>query len=210
MLKDRTQAGKLLAIKLSKYKSDSAILIAVPRGGVPVAYPIARELCLPLELALTRKILHPNHKEYAIGAASLSDYFAIPHNDVSQACIEKELSTIRTRLKEMQRKFMGDHESEKLKGKTVIVIDDGAATGNTLLGTIRVIRKAAPAKIVIAVPVASTDAIHKLKQEADDVIALQVPEEFYGVGAFYQNFKEVSDEEVIFYLEKLSRLKKAG
>lgn len=210
MFKDRIQAGKLLAFKLQKYKNDPGLVLAVPRGGVPVAYQVARELGFPLDVVLTKKIGHPNHKEYAIGAASLTDYFVIPHRDVPPEYIEQELISIRARLKEMYRKFMGDHEPETLDGKTVIVIDDGVATGNTLLGTISVIKKGKPAKIVIAVPVASKDAMRKLQQEANDVVALLVPEEFYGVGAFYENFSQVSDEEVLFYLEKLGRLKKTG
>lgn len=210
MFKDRTQAGKLLAAKLAKYKSKAGIILAVPRGGIPVAYQVARELGFPLEVALTKKIGHPNHKEYAIGAASLTDYFVIPHPDVSQAYIEEELLAIKARLTEMRQKFMGDHEPEKLEGKTIILIDDGAATGNTLLETMGVIKKGKPDKTVIAVPVASANAISKLKKEADDVIVILVPEEFYGIGAFYQNFKEVGDDEVIFYLEKLNRLRKAG
>lgn len=210
MFKDRTQAGKLLAAKLQKYKNDPGLVLAVPRGGVPVAYQVARELGFPLEVVLTKKIGHPNHKEYAIGAASLTDHFVIPHRDVPPAYIERELTAIRARLKEMSQKFMGDHEPEKLEGKTVIVIDDGVATGNTLLSTIGVIKKGKPAKLVIAVPIASREALIKLHKEADEVIALLVPEEFYGVGAFYEHFNEVSDDEVQFYLGKLGRLKKAG
>lgn len=105
---------------------------------------------------------------------------------------------------------MGDKEPELLKGKTVIVVDDGVATGNTLLGTIQVLRKSNPEKIIIAVPVASENAVEKLSKQADEVIALLVPEEFYGVGAFYNDFSQVSDEEVIFYLDKLRELRKAG
>ena len=105
---------------------------------------------------------------------------------------------------------MGDKEPEPLKVKTVIVVDDGVATGNTLLGTIQVLRKSDPKKIIIAVPVASESAMEKLSMQADEIIALLVPEEFYGVGAFYEDFSQVSDEEVIFYLDKLRELRKAG
>jgi predicted phosphoribosyltransferase len=186
------------------------VVLAVPRGGIPVAYLVAKEFGFPLDVILTKKIGHPSHKEYAIGAASLTDYFVVPHRNVSPEYIDRELTAIRLRLKEMYHKFMGGKEPENMEGKTVIVIDDGAATGNTLLATIKLLRKAGPAKIIIAVPVASKDAAHKLAGEADEVVAVLIPEEFYGVGAFYEDFSEVSDEEVVFYLDKLRKFKKAG
>ncbi|MFZ1677543.1 MAG: phosphoribosyltransferase family protein [Saprospiraceae bacterium] len=207
---DRLEAGFLLAEKLLKYKNSKGIVLAVPRGGVPVAYVVARELGLPIEVILTKKIGHPLHKEYAIGAASLHDYFVIPHANVSDEYIDQELVRIRTRLKEMHKRFMGDSEPENLEGKTVIVIDDGVATGNTLLGTINVLRKSKPVKIVIAVPVASQSAIQKLSEVVDEVIVVYTPEQFFGVGAFYEDFTQVSDEEVMYYLDKLKELRKAG
>lgn len=209
MFRDRIEAGILLATKLKKYKNDKGIVLAVPRGGVPVAYAVARELNFPVELFLTKKIGHPANKEYAIGAASLNDYFIVPHENISEEYIQKELIVIRRRLKEMYRKFMGDREPESLEGKTIIVIDDGIATGNTLLGTVNVLRKSKPGKIVIAAPVASESAVNKLSTEVDEVIAVLIPEIFYGVGAFYEDFGQVTDEEVIFYLDKLRELRQA-
>jgi putative phosphoribosyl transferase len=211
MFTDRIEAGMLLAGKLKKYKGQPGIILAVPRGGVPVAYAVAKELGLPLDLILTKKIGHPVNREYAIGAVSLTDAFVVPHPGVSQFYIDREIKTIRERLKEMYRKFMGDNEPEPLAGKTVILIDDGIATGNTLLGTINMLRKSKPSKIVIAVPVASASAVQKLSKVADELVVVEIPEEFYGVGAFYENFEQVSDEEVIYYLDKLIRnMKKAG
>jgi putative phosphoribosyl transferase len=210
MFRDRVQAGLLLASKLRKYKNDPGIVLAVPRGGVPVAYAVAKELGFPIEVILTKKIGHPFNKEYAIGAASLTDYFVLPHENVSEAYIEKEIALIRRRLKEMYRIFMGDREPEKLEGKTVIIIDDGIATGNTLMGTINILRKSKPGKIVIAVPVASESAVKKLSKEVDEVIALLIPEEFHGVGSFYLDFEQVTDEEVVLYLDKLRQLRQAG
>ncbi len=209
MFHNRPEAGLLLAAKLKKYKNDPGIVLAVPRGGMPVAYAVARELGLPVEVILTKKIGHPMNKEYAIGAASLTDHFVVPHEGVTEEYIEQELQRIRSRLKEMHTRFMGDKEPEKLEGKTVIVIDDGIATGNTLLGTVNVLRKSNPAKIVIGVPVASETAVQKLEKEVDEVVAVLIPEDFYGVGAFYEDFEQVSDEEVLFYLDKLKELKKA-
>lgn len=210
MFRDRIEAGELLAAKLKKYKNTSGIVLAVPRGGVPVAYAVARELGFPVEVILTKKIGHPMNKEYAIGAASLTDYFVIPHENVSEKYIQEELKLIHANLKKMYARFMGDKEPSDIKGKTVIVIDDGIATGNTLLGTIHVLRKGKPGKIVIGVPVASKSAVEKLSAEVDEVVAVMVPEEFYGVGAFYEDFGQVSDEEALFYLDKLRELRKAG
>lgn len=210
MFHDRLEAGLLLAAKLKKYKNDPGIVLAVPRGGMPVAYAVARELGFPVEVILTKKIGHPMNKEYAIGAASLTDHFVVPHEGVTEEYIEQELQRIRSRLKEMHTRFMGDKEPEKLEGKTVIVIDDGIATGNTLLGTVNVLRKSNPGKIVIGVPVASETAVQKLEKEVDEVVAVLIPEDFYGVGAFYEDFEQVSDEEVMHYLDKLKELKKTG
>lgn len=209
MFTDRLEAGIQLAAKLRKYKNDPGLVLAVPRGGVPVAYAVAKELGFPLEVILTKKIGHPVNKEYAIGAASLSDHFIVPHENVSDEYIEMELRKVRTRLKEMYKKFMGDREPENPEGKTLIVIDDGIATGNTLLGTVNVLRKLNPGKIVIGVPVASMSAVQKLSKEVNEVVAVIIPEEFYGVGAFYEDFEQVSDEEVMYFLDKISELRKA-
>lgn len=208
--RDRTEAGQLLAEKLEKYRGRPGVVLAVPRGGVPVAYEVARELELPLEIVLTKKIGHPMNKEYAIGAASLSDHFVIPHDQVTDEYIETEVERIRRKLREMYAKFMGDREPEPITGKTVIVIDDGIATGNTLLGTVQVLRKSDPARIVIAVPVASAQAVEKLSRVVDEVVAIYIPHDFYGVGAFYEDFSQVSDEEVLEYLDKWKRLRKTG
>lgn len=210
MFHDRIDAGIQLATKLKKYKNEPGIVLAVPRGGVPVAYAVARELNFPIEVVLTKKIGHPMNKEYAIGAASLTDYFVIPHDDVSDSYIEEELKRVRIRLREMYKRFMGDREPENLEGKTVIVIDDGIATGNTLLGTVNVLQKSKPGKIVVAAPVASSSAVQKLAKEVDEVIVVLIPKVFYGVGAFYEDFEQVSDEEVMDYLDKLRELRKAG
>ena len=198
------EAGLMLAARLQKYKDKAGVILAVPRGGVPVAYAVAKELGLPVQLILTKKIGHPLNKEYAIGAAGLSDYFVIPHDNVTDDYIEEELTRIRTRLREMQKLFMGNKEPLSLEGKTVIVVDDGIATGNTLLGTINLLRKSKPGKIVIGVPVASGKAVEKLSKVADEIVSVLVPDEFYGVGAFYEDFQQVTDEEVKFYLDKLS------
>lgn len=200
MFRNRTEAGKRLAKKLAAFKNQPGVVLAVPRGGVPVAYEVARELNLPLEIILVKKLGHPMNKEYAIGAIGLDDYFVIPHDDVSDSYIEDEVKRVRERLVEMQKKFMGERKPSDLREKTLIVIDDGIATGNTLMATVQILKKDQPGKIIIAVPVISRSAFEKLSREADEVIALSIPETFYGVGAFYEDFTQLTDGEVVRYL----------
>lgn len=203
MFKDRLEAGFALAEKLVKYKGKKGIVLAVPKGGVPIGYVVASQLGFPLEVILSKKIGHPVNKEYAIGAVSLWGSFIIPHEDVSASYIERETAIIREKLRDMQQKFMGGREPENIEGKTVIVIDDGIATGNTLLATINILKKSHPAKIVIAVPVSSRTAYDRLIGQVDELIALSVPEFFTGVGACYEEFEDVSEKEVLYYLNKL-------
>ncbi|PZR25523.1 MAG: phosphoribosyltransferase [Citrobacter freundii] len=210
MFKNRIEAGLLLGARLKKYANKDGVVLAVPRGGVPVAYVVAKELGLPIDIVLTKKIGHPENKEYAIGAASLNDHFVVQGIYVSDEYIEEELSGIRKRLREMQRRFMGTNEPESIEGKTVIVIDDGIATGNTMLATVKLLRKSRPRKIVVAVPVASRTAIRKLSGEVDEIITVECPEHFPGVGSFYEDFSQVSDIDVTFYLNRLREMRQAG
>lgn len=147
MFRDRIHAGETLAKELEKYRRDAGIVLAVPRGAVPVAYVVAKEFGWPLDLLLTKKIGHPHNKEYAIGSVSLTDRLIIPHEGVSQSYIDHQTQQIRLRLKEMYKKFMGDKEPENLENKTVVIIDDGIATGNTLLSTIDMLKKCNPVKL---------------------------------------------------------------
>ena len=206
MFKDRIEAGLFLAAKLQKYKNEDGIVMAVPRGGVPVAYTVAQKLDFPIEVIVTKKIGHPVNKDYAIGAASLTEHFIVPHKEVTQEYIDEELKSIRIRLKEMQKKFLGDKTPENLKGKTIIIVDDGMATGSTILCTVNVLRKSNPGKIIVAVPVSSQDAVERLSSEVDEVVTVLAPSIFYGVGAFYENFREVDDNEVAYYLKKMKKL----
>ena len=206
MFRDRLEAGRQLAVKLKKYKNELGVVLAIPRGGVPVGFEVAKEIKMPLELVLTKKIGHPDNKEYAIGAASLNDYFVFPQEGFTKEYIENELIKIRSRLNEMSQKFMNNKTPISLKGKIAIIVDDGIATGNTLMATIPLLRKSFPKKIVIAVPVASQRSFYKLSKEVDEIVALLVPEIFHGVGEFYEDFEQVSDEEVNVFLDKINDL----
>jgi predicted phosphoribosyltransferase len=203
MYSDRLEAGHVLAGALQKYQLSSALVLAVPRGGIPVAFVVAREFGFTLDLLLTKKIGHPSNPEYAIGAVSLTDSLIIPHQGVTESFLKEEIARIRKELRTMYSKFMGDKEPEKLKDKTLIVIDDGVATGNTLIGTIKMLRKENPRKIIIAVPVATLKAVNKLSTVVDKVVCPQVPYGFSGVSNYYENFSQVTDEEALFCLNQL-------
>ncbi len=202
---NREDAGMQLAAKLQKFKNSNTVVLAVPRGGVPVACQIAKELGLPMDIILTKKIGHPANKEYAIGAASLHDYFVLPHEGVTAAYITEEVAQIRRRLKEMHRLMADNRLPPAVQGKTVIIVDDGIATGNTLLATVHLLRKSNPGKIIIAAPVASQSAVNKLEMETDEVITVLTPDVFFGVGAFYEDFSQVTDEEVLHYLNETGK-----
>jgi predicted phosphoribosyltransferase len=210
MFQNRSEAGRLLAARLRKYQNSPGVLLAVPRGGVPVAYEVAKELNMPLEVILVKKLGHPLNKEYAIGAVGLKHSFVVPHDDVSDAYISSQTEKIRSRLMDMKMKFIGDREPEDTAGKVLIVIDDGIATGNTLLATLSILKKSRPAKIIVAAPVISKSAAQKLSTEADELIAVLIPASFHGVGEFYEDFTQVSDDEVVACLQKLQELRKAG
>jgi putative phosphoribosyl transferase len=200
MFKDRTDAGNALALKLKKYKGKDGVILAIPRGGVPVAAVLARELGMPMEVLLSKKIGHPLNPEYAIGAVSLEDRVISPHPDVEQEYIEKETVRIRKKLAEHYQRFMGDKRPISLHDKIVIIVDDGIATGNTLLSTLPMIRKQRPKKIIIAVPVSPSGAVLRLSRSVNEMVVALIPDAFYGVGGFYVDFRQVSDEEVVGYM----------
>lgn len=202
---DRNEAGLALAQKLDHYKDSEAIVIGVPRGGVPVAFAVAMELRLPLEIILVKKLGHPKNKEYAIGAVSLNDRLLINDENVSASYIESETRALRERLMEMERKFCRSRKPLALANKTVILVDDGIATGTTLLATIRLLRKSMVQRIVLAVPVASETALKKLATAVDECVCLLTPDYFTGVGAFYDDFAQTTDEEVAELLELAQR-----
>jgi len=197
ILQDRKEAATLLSDKLEKYQSSDAVILAVPRGGVPIGYEIAKNLHLPLDIILSKKIGHPLNKEFAIGAVSLDSSFIDNHPDVSAAYIESEIKKLRATLQDKYNLYMGDRNPTDVKGKIVILVDDGIATGNTLLACIAMLRKSKPKKIVVAVPVVPFDTVSAIQQKADEFVYLIASKDFRGVGGFYENFEQVNDDEVI-------------
>ena len=206
MFKDRTDAGLLLVEKLSNYHNNKdAVVVTIPRGGIPLGYVISKGLHLPLELVLSKKIGHPLHKEFAIGAVTLTDrILSDAANDVSRMYIEAETSRIRTILKERQDGYYDKRKPISFKNKIVIVVDDGVATGNTLVSSIKLIEKQKPSQIIVALPVGPPSVIEKIKKlpYVNDTICLLVPENFRAVGQFYKNFDQVKDNEVVTLLDK--------
>lgn len=197
LLNDRKEAGILLSERLKKYQNSNTIILAVPRGGVPVGYEIAKRLHLPMDIVLSKKIGHPNNKEYAIGAVSMNSITLKEHPEVPQRYIEDEVIRLRKLLKEKYELYMGNREPIDIQGKNVIVVDDGIATGNTLIASISMLRKKEPAKIIVAVPVLPADVIPIFQRNADEFVYLIAAKYFRGVGGFYEQFDQVEDGEVI-------------
>lgn len=197
---NRTEAGRLLARKLKKYAGSDAVVLGVPRGGLPVAGAVAAELGLPLDVVMVKKIGHPHQPEYAIGAVSLSDRIIVPHDEVSDEYIEERTAAIRQKMVAQYQYWRGDKPAPSLAAKIVIVVDDGIATGNTLMVAVQLLRKKMPAKIVIAAPVSSAQAASQLAEMADELVTVFIPPQFRGVGAWYEQFEQLSDEDVRQYL----------
>ncbi|MBU3714176.1 MAG: phosphoribosyltransferase [Ferruginibacter sp.] len=202
MFKDRTDAGNQLAVKLEHWKNKDCVVFSIPRGGVPVAFSIANILHLPLEIVLVKKIGHPENKEYAIGATNLSDYFIKEDEKISNSYIEQELDYIRKRLKEMSIKYAVHQKHPEIKGKSIIIVDDGIATGKTIIQTIHLLKNKNPSEIIVAVPVCSKRAKNEILESADKVVTLIETNDFFAIGSFYENFDQVSDEEVAQYLKR--------
>ena len=203
MYENRTDAGKQLAVPLKDYQGLETVVLAIPRGGLPIGAEVARALKVPLDVALTKKIGHPQHREYAIGAVSLESVILNESEIVPKSYIEEETTRIREELQRRQDQYYKNRKPLSLKNKVVIVVDDGIATGNTLMATVQLVSKQNPSQIIVAIPVAPVQAIHMLEAlpEIDRVICLATPSNFRAVGQFYLHFYQVSDEEAIRILE---------
>jgi putative phosphoribosyl transferase len=206
MLKDRIEAGLLLSEKLKKYQNSNTVVLAVPRGGVPVASIIAKSLHLPLDIVLSKKIGHPYNKEFAIGAVSMDSMIIDEHPDVPKEYIEKEIVRLRKLMQEKYEIYMGNRTPLDIKGKNIIMVDDGIATGNTLLVSINMLRKRNPAKIIVAVPVIPYDTVSIFEKNTDEFVYLIASKYFRGVGGFYEDFNQVEDDEVIKLLSVASSI----
>ncbi|EJF11149.1 phosphoribosyltransferase [Pontibacter sp. BAB1700] len=199
---NRQVAAEMLADRLEHYKGQKGVVLAIPRGGVPVAAPIAKRLDMPLDVIVSKKIGHPANPEFAIGAVSLEDVEVDNRSDVPEEYIQAEVERIKTSLRQKYKLFMGDRQPVDLRDRIVIIVDDGIATGKTLLSTVNMARHKQPRKIIVAVPVAPQAAIAQFEAIVDEVVCLLVPPFFQAVGQFYEEFGQVSDEEVIRLLRQ--------
>ena len=210
LFKDRMQAGQLLAQTLMKYAGrEDVIVLGLPRGGVPVAYQVAKKLHAPLDVLVVRKLGVPGWEELAMGAIASGGVRVINEGvvrsaGVSEAGIEAAAAV---QLKELQRRelaYRGHTGTPEIEGKTVILVDDGIATGATIRAAVEALRQQEPKQIIIAVPTASTDSCAMLEPMVDEFIALMMPERFRAVGQWYEDFGQTTDAEVTQLLAKAS------
>jgi predicted phosphoribosyltransferase len=200
--RDRREAGRLLADKLTDYANrPDVIVLALPRGGVPVAYEAARALQAPLDVFLVRKLGVPGHEELAMGAVATGGVRVL--NDevvtslrISEKQIDAATSQQREELKRRERLYRDGRPAPNVRGRTVILVDDGLATGATMRAAVQALRQQQPARIVVAVPTASPDTCQALRAEADEVVCAITPEPFLAVGRWYDVFTQTTDDEV--------------
>jgi predicted phosphoribosyltransferase len=210
IFEDRTEAGDVLAKHLSHlaHRSDTLVL-GLPRGGVPVAYEVARELGAPLDIFLVRKLGVPGQEELALGALASGNVRVLNDAVVRELGIPEETIEAITRREqlELQRReheYRGHRPPLDVRGKIVILIDDGLATGSTMRAAAQALRQMGPARIVVAVPIASAVTCNRIRSEADEVICVNTPEDFFAVGQWYRHFEQTTDGEVRDLLERAS------
>jgi predicted phosphoribosyltransferase len=204
---DRRDAGAQLTIELSCYANDpNVVVLGLPRGGIPVAFEAAISLGAPLDVFVVRKLGVPGHRELAMGAIASGGVRVLNHDVVNalgiapmviDAVAEQENREIERR----EREYRGSAPRQDLAGKTVIVVDDGLATGSTMRAAVRALRQLAPARIVIAVPVGAVETCRELRREADEVVCSQTPDPFRAVSLWYEEFDQTTDHEVRHLLE---------
>ncbi|MEA5572460.1 phosphoribosyltransferase [Calothrix sp. UHCC 0171] len=208
IFKNRTHAGQMLAPKLANYAhKPETIVIGLTRGGVPVAYEIAIALNLPLDICIVRKLGVPGSEELAMGAIA-SDGVMVVNDDIirefhiSQPILDAVIARELRELQHRERVYRGNLPPVNLVNKTVILVDDGIATGSTIRAAIAIIQQEKPKSIIVAVPVAPIEVNQELQTEVDGVVCVITPEPFYNVGLRYEDFSQVTDEEVHYLLER--------
>lgn len=209
--KDRRDAGRKLAQKLSAYAGQPHILIlALPRGGVPVAYEVALALNVPLDIFIVRKLGLPGRDELAIGAVASGGVRVLNSDIVRMLSIPEEVINfvVKRELQELQRReklYKRDRPFVEVQDRTVILVDDGLATGASMRAAIAGLRAQHPARIVVAVPAAAPDVCDAFQSEVDEIVCAITPEPFYGVGRWYEDFSQVTDEEVRVLIEQANQ-----
>ncbi|MGH7231391.1 MAG: phosphoribosyltransferase [Nitrospiraceae bacterium] len=207
----RREAGQALAEKLSMYAGRSdVVVLALPRGGVPVAAEVARALRAPLDVFLVRKLGVPGHEELAMGAIATGGVRVLNQDIIRKAGITPDAIEAVTRTEERellrrQETYRGNRAARSVRDRTVILIDDGLATGSTMRAAVTALRQQKPAGIVVAVPIAAADTCEDLKAEVDEIVCAVTPEPFFGVGLWYEDFTQTTDDEVRDLLEQTAR-----
>ena len=200
--RDRTEAGQALAIALGGYRDrDDVLVLALPRGGVPVACEVATALRAPVDLMIVRKLGVPGQEELAMGAVASGGARLLNRDIVMEAGIGPEEIEAATRIQQLEierreKAYRGNHPEPQLDGRCIILVDDGIATGATMRVAIQALRQRAVSAIVAAIPVAPAETVAILRAEADEVVCLATPQPFHAVGSWYASFRQVSDEEV--------------
>jgi putative phosphoribosyl transferase len=206
--RNRAEAGGLLAELLRDYAGrDDVVVLALPRGGVPVGYEVAKALGAPLDVFVVRKLGVPGYEELAMGAIAsggvlVLDRHAIQSLDITEGDVQHAAEAELRELERRESAYRGDREPLDLEGKTVIVVDDGLATGSTMRAVAEAVRQLDPARIVVAVPVAAAETWNELREVLDEIVCAAMPRPFYAVGLWYDDFSQTSDEEVRGLLEQ--------
>ncbi|MGZ5142993.1 MAG: phosphoribosyltransferase [Burkholderiales bacterium] len=211
--KDRTHAGRVLAEKLKHYRDNpDVVVLALPRGGVPVAFEVAQALHAPLDVFIVRKLGVPGHEEYAMGAIATGGVRVL-NPDLAGMIPSSAIDAVGAReqqeLERRERLYRGDRPPLQIEGRIVILVDDGLATGSTMRAAVAAIRKQNPKRIVVAVPVAAPETCDEFRAEVDEVICASTPEPFRAVGLWYDNFDQTSDEEVHALLDAVRKTEAA-
>ncbi|MDW8395597.1 MAG: phosphoribosyltransferase [Anaerolineae bacterium] len=205
---DRAHAGRMLAALLKDYAGrDDVIVLALPRGGVPVAAEVAKALNAPLDVFLVRKLGVPGQPELAMGALASGNVRVLWHDtirafNIGSDIIEHVTELERRELERREQRYRAGRPAMPLSGRTVILVDDGIATGASMLVAVRAVYALAPRMVIVAAPVASPEAVFNLQQEADEVVCCLAPEHLVSIGSWYQDFKQLSDEEVLQILDQ--------
>jgi len=217
IFKDRADAGRFLASKLDQFANlADVIVVGLPRGGVPVAYEVAHQLKAPLDLLVVRKLGVPGHEELAMGAIAsggvrLLNQDVLSHLGIPQDIIDLVIESEQRELERREREYRQNRPPVKLRGQTVIVVDDGLATGSSMHAAVTAIRQKQPKKIIVAVPVGARDTCQSFQNEVDTIaICAITPESFQSVGAWYANFTPTTDDEVRKCLERSGPAKRAA
>jgi putative phosphoribosyl transferase len=213
--KDRKEAGKILANKLSNYAGQNVLVLGLPRGGVPVAFEVAKALKAPLDIYVVRKLGVPGHEELAMGAIASGDVRVlnkpvIEDLRISEEAIEAETRKEQEELERRELLYRGDRPTLDVSDRTVILVDDGIATGSTIKAGIAALKKQKARRIVVAVPVAPASTIEELKTEVDEVICVSTPEFFYAISLWYDDFPQTSDEQVRELLKEAEMTKEVA